>query len=319
MHIQIISPAKIDSRNGNRTTAVRWRNILQELGHKVTVSKEYAEEDVDLMLALHAWRSARSIQLFAEKFPTRPLIVALTGTDVYRFLNTHHQDTLRSIDYADRLVGLHSYITRSLPQKYHDKIRIIYQSTETKLIRKTKFSHNFEVCVAGHLRDEKDSLRPAYAARSLPVRSRIQVSHFGKAHTQKWGHDARLEMARNKRYQWYGEVSQSLLQMKFSQADLLILPSRMEGGANIISEAIVAGLPVIASSIDGSIGLLGENFVGYFEAGNTKQAKQVLLRCERDVKFYQTLIHQCELRRYLFNPIRERSSWSRLIEELQVL
>ena len=111
MHIQLISPANIDSRNGNRTTAVRWRNILQALGHKVTVSQQYSGENADLMLALHAWRSASSIQLFAEKYPSRPLLVALTGTDVYRFLNTHKHDTLKSIEYADRLIALHGYIS----------------------------------------------------------------------------------------------------------------------------------------------------------------------------------------------------------------
>lgn len=315
MYIQLISPAKIDSRNGNRTTAVRWRNILQDLGHRVTVSQQYIGEDVDLMLALHAWRSADSIQLFAEKYPTRPLLVALTGTDVYRFLNTHKQQTLKSIECADRLIGLHAHITNSLPRQYHHKARIIYQSTETKLLRKTRNSHVFDACIAGHLRDEKDSLRPAYAVRSLPSHSRIQISHYGKAHTQKWDLSARLEMASNRRYRWYGEISQSLLQVKFSQADLLILPSRMEGGANIISEAIVAGLPVITSNIEGSVGLLGNKYLGYFEVENTKQIKQLLLRCESDTKFYQALIQQCKSRRYLFNPNREKSSWSKLLSE----
>jgi putative glycosyltransferase (TIGR04348 family) len=316
MHIQLISPARIDSRSGNHTTAVRWRNILQKLGHEVTVSQQYSGQNVDLMLALHAWRSAGSIQLFAETYPTRPLLVALTGTDVYRFLNTHSQDTLRSMGYADRLIALHANITHSVPKEYHHKLRIIYQSAETKLSRKTYHSSHFNVCIAGHLRDEKDSLRPAYAARSLPAHSKIQLSHFGKAHTQKWEHNARSEMARNSRYHWYGEVSQSLLQVKLSHSDLLILPSRMEGGANIISESIMSGLPVVTSYIEGSIGLLGEKYTGYFEVENTNQIKKMLLRCESDTKFYQTLSHQCKARRYLFNPNREKSSWSKLLAEL---
>jgi len=316
MHIQLISPAKIDSRNGNRTTAVRWRNILQGMGHKVSVAKEYSGQNVDLMLALHAWRSASSIQLFAEKYPTRPLLVALTGTDVYRFLNTHKQQTLKSLEYADRLIGLHAHITKSIPKQYHQKVHIIYQSTEAKRLRRTHHKNNFNVCVAGHLRDEKDSLRPAYAVRSLPRYSCIQISHYGKAHTKNWEYNARLEMAKNRRYQWHGEISQSLLQVKFSQADLLALPSRIEGGANIISEAIMAGLPVITSNIEGSIGLLGEKYMGYFEVENTKQLKQMLLRCETDTKFYRALKHQCKLRRYLFTPSREKSSWLKLFAEL---
>lgn len=316
MHIQLISPAAIDSRNGNRTTAVRWKNILLGLGHKVSVSQSYSGQNVDLMLALHAWRSADSIQLFAEKYPNRPLIVALTGTDIYRFLHTHNQETLNSISHADLLIGLHANLAHSIPKQYHSKIRIIYQSTETKPKRRKHHRHQFDACIAGHLRDEKDSLRPAYAVRTLPSYSRIKVSHFGKAHTPAWEHNARIEMASNKRYHWYGEISQSLLQVKFSQADLLILPSRMEGGANIISEAIVAGLPVVASSIEGSIGLLGNDYLGYFDTENTKHLKQLLLRCEADTQFYRKLIQQCQSRRHLFNPNREKFCFTNLISEL---
>ena len=316
MHIQLISPAKFDSRNGNRTTAVRWRNILQSLGHNVSVAQKYLGQNADVMLALHAWRSADSIQLFAEKFPTRPLLVALTGTDVYRFIESHKQQTLSSIQHADQLIGLHADISSSIPQEFHDKVRVIFQSTETKPIRKMNHKNGFQVCIAGHLRAEKDSLRPAYAVRSLPSYSTIKISHYGKAHSKDWEDKARLEMAKNRRYQWYGEISQSLLQKKFAQSDLLVLPSLMEGGANIISEAIMAQLPVVASNIEGSIGLLGEKYTGYFEVGSTNALKQILLRCESDNKFYQTLSHQCESRRYLFTPSREKSSWKKLLAEL---
>ena len=124
-------------------------------------------------------------------------------------------------------------------------------------------------------------------------------------------------MAKNRRYRWYGEISQSQLQLNFSRSDLLILPSRMEGGVNIISEAIVAGLPIISSNIEGSIGLLGENYCGYFEVENQNQIKRMLLRCESNVKFYQTLIYQCKAHLHLFTPSREKNSWSKLLSELE--
>jgi len=54
----------------------------------------------------------------------------------------------------------------------------------------------------------------------------------------------------------------------------------MEGGANVISEAVVAGVPILASNISGSVGLLGRDYPGYFSVGNTDQLRELLLRAE---------------------------------------
>ena len=110
MEISLISPAAIQSSNGNFTTAIRWKRILQALGHQVELSTDYQDANCDLMIALHAWRSAEAIQRFKSLFPHKPLIVALTGTDAYRFIHSHPEQTLNSIALADRLVGLHRLI-----------------------------------------------------------------------------------------------------------------------------------------------------------------------------------------------------------------
>jgi hypothetical protein len=88
MRIRLITPAPPRSRAGNRTTAARWAGILRRLGHRVDVSVAYGGEAADVMIALHAWRSADAIAAFADRFPERPLIVTLTGTDAYRFIHT---------------------------------------------------------------------------------------------------------------------------------------------------------------------------------------------------------------------------------------
>lgn len=172
------------------------------------------------------------------------------------------------------------------------------------------------VCVAGHLRDEKDPLRTAYAVKSLPSSSKIHVIHYGKSHNKKWEYKVRIENASNRRYYWAGEISQSLLRIKFSRANLMVLSSHMEGGANIISEAIMADIPIIASNIEGSIGLLGKNYSGYYAVGDTQQLKSILLRCERDKKFYNKLKQQCRARRNLFSPDKELCDWKRLVANL---
>ena len=101
MRIILVTPAPPRSRAGNRATATRWANIFKSLGHQVEIATAYSGQNADMMIALHAWRSAQSIQQFSDAFPGRPLIVAITGTDAYRFIHSHPDTTLQSIHLAD--------------------------------------------------------------------------------------------------------------------------------------------------------------------------------------------------------------------------
>lgn len=316
MKISLISPAAVQSTSGNYTTAIRWKRILQELGHQVHLEQQYSGHECDLMIALHAWRSAHSIENFKYHHKDRSLIVALTGTDIYRYIHTHPQQTLASMILADQLVGLHDEVSNAIPRQFWKKLNIIFQASTLKPIRRLKNLANFDVCVAGHLRAEKDPLRVAYAMRSVPKSSQLRVRHFGRAHTAGWQRDARLETCRNSRYHWFGEVSHSLLRRELAKCKLLVLPSRMEGGANIISEAIMVHLPVIASSIDGSTGLLGSHYQGYYDLENTHQLRNILLKCERQQTFYQMLHRQCNARLPLFSSAREKHLWQQLLARL---
>lgn len=315
MKIRLITPAPLRSRAGNRATAIRWAAILRALGHRVQVSVDYAGEPADLMIALHAWRSADAICRFAERYPDRPLVVAITGTDAYRFIHSHPETTLRSLALADRLVGLHDLIGETVPPEHRAKVRVIYQSAQPIGARRPA-TRGFRVCVAGHLREEKDPLRPALAVRDLPPASRLRVDHYGAVHTPDWAAAAAAEMAVNPRYRWHGEVPHHRLRRVYGYARLLVLPSRMEGGANVISEAAVAGLPVIASRIAGSVGLLGDDYPGYFPVEDTAALRELLLRAETDAAFYRGLEVACADRRNLFTPEGERDRWAALLAEL---
>ena len=316
MHIVIITPAAKKSLNGNRATAQRWSDLLIQLGHKVSIQVEWDEQECDVMIALHAWRSAQAIIDFKNKYPTKPLILAMTGTDLYRFISTNTETTLHSIELADYLVTLHGLAKRVLPESSHHKIHVIHQSAEI-LPSETKRSVNtFDICVVGHLREEKDSLRVAYAVRDLPASSRIRVLHYGKAHNEEWAEMAHQEEKNNPRYQWFGEVPHWKVRQAYGRCHLMVLPSIMEGGANVISEATVAGLPVIASGIDGSVGLLGEDYAGYFPVKNTEVLTALLLKAETDNVFLNKLEQQCKQRAELFTPQAEKQAWEDLLNEL---
>ncbi len=313
MRIKIITPAGKNSLSGNRATAKRWAGFLKQAGHRVSIEVKWDGQPCDCFIALHAWRSADSIRAFRETFADTPLIVVLTGTDLYRFIDSHPETTRRSLALADRLVTLHAGAANALPEKYRHKVRVIHQSARPLPGTVRPSRRYFDICVVGHLRDEKDPLRTALAVRSLPQDSRIRVLHFGRPHDAVWQRRAQDEMKRNPRYHWYGEVPHWRVRRVYGQSRLMVLSSVMEGGANVISEACVSGLPVIASRIDGSIGLLGNDYPGYYPVQDTDALRRRLLQAEHEPDYLTRLRQHCRARAVDFTPQREQQALQRLV------
>jgi putative glycosyltransferase (TIGR04348 family) len=315
MDITVVTPAAKGSRSGNRTTAARWAAILRRLGHQVRLALAYEGEQTDLLIALHAWRSAASVLRFRERHPQKPIVVGLGGTDIYRYLASDPETVLGSLDLADALVGLHDLVGAALPEHVRHKLTVIYQSAQP-LVRCEKRRRSFDVLVAAHLREEKDPLRTAAAARLLPAASRVRVIHFGRAYDARWTKRARAEMVENTRYRWVGEVPHWQVRRALAEAPVMVLSSVMEGGANVISEAVMAGVPVLASRIAGSVGLLGSDYTGYFAIGDTAALSQLIWRAEQESDFLAELGGYCAARTPLFHPARERAAWQALLEGL---
>jgi len=314
----MITPAPPRSRAGNRATAIRWAGLLSQLGHKVRVITEYKGQSADVFIALHAWRSAQAIEQFKVAYPNTPIIVAITGTDAYRFIHSHPQETLKSIETADYLVGLHDLIANVLPTQQRHKMHVIKQSAKP-VAKRHPYKRYFHVAVMGHLREEKDPMRPALAVRHLPSSSHIQVHHYGKAHTAEWADLAKQEMLINPRYTWHGEIAHHKIRKVYQRANCLVLPSRMEGGANVISEAIVAGLPIIASDIEGSVGLLGTDYQAYYPVEDEQALSQLLLKMEADQIFYQAIEQSCLNKQSVFTPEKEQQAWQALLLKISKL
>ena len=169
------------------------------------------------------------------------------------------------------------------------------------------------MAVIAHLRRVKDPLRAAKAARLLPAASRLRIVHVGGADTRQWAAKARAEMRRNPRYVWRGEVSGAEVRRVLGRVKALVLSSRSEGGANVISEAAAARVPVLASRIDGSLGLLGRDYPGYFPVGDTAALARLLDRIESDEAFLARLRRAIGRRAHLFRPARETAAWKALL------
>ncbi|MGH7857663.1 MAG: glycosyltransferase, partial [Candidatus Binatia bacterium] len=236
-------------------------------------------------------------------------------TDVYR--DIHRDPRARAIlGRAWRIIVLQPLARDELPRRLRSRVRVIYQSAPPPHRRRRHAGGTFDVCVIGHLRPEKDPLRAAMAVRRLPESSRIRVLHAGKAMSSGIGRRARRETARNPRYRWLGEIRPGEARALLARSRLMVLSSRMEGGANVVSEALAARVPILASRIAGSEGLLGPAYPGFFPVGATRELAALLSRAEKDALFLAGLARACARRAWITSVRREKESWRRLLATL---
>jgi putative glycosyltransferase (TIGR04348 family) len=304
MKIALVTPAAATSRYGNRNTAMRWAQLLRELGHEVGVQQRWNGRSADLLLALHARRSHDSIVRFAERYPDRPLILTLTGTDLYRDIHAD-ANAQESLELATRMVVLQDMGLRELAPRLRRKTRVIYQSCEP-IPRQRPLKSCFEVVISGHLREEKDPFCGAAALKYLPADSRIRLTHIGGARDPALAAEARRWMKREPRYVWLEELARPQALATLARARAMLLSSKMEGGANVISEALTAGVPVIASHISGNVGMLGRGYRGYYPVGDARALAKLLQRIETKAEFLSALRAWCAQRRKLISSAQEK-------------
>lgn len=314
MIIALITPSAPHVRNGNRNTAQRWACFLRKMGHRVIIQVEWDGRHADLMVALHARRSHDSIKHFSKLQPHSPLIVVLTGTDLYRDIQTD-KNAQESIRLATRMVVLQEMGLAELSPPLQAKTRVIYQSA-TPIKPMPPLKNSFEVCIIGNLREEKDPFRCALASALLPEKSRIKILQIGQALNQEYAEEAQELMRHNPRYLWLGEMPHWQVRRKLARCRLLVITSRMEGGANVVCEALAADLPVIASAVSGNIGMLGQDYAGYYPYGDENSLSKLLYRAESEPEFYNLLKTQCAARKTLIQPQQESTGLQRLLEEV---
>ena len=314
MRIAIVSPASSGPRSGNRHTAARWAKFLRESGHKAAVSAGWESGTEDLLVALHARKSYASIARFRAARPGAPLVVVLTGTDLYRDIRIS-PDARRALDLASRLVVLQEHGPNELARRHRARARVIYQSADVRL-RHAPPARPFRVAVIGHLRTEKDPFRAVLALARLPDRRDVEVVHIGAALSPDMRASARRWMKRELRYRWLGSLPHGETMRWLARSHVLVVSSVMEGGANVICEAARIGVPVLASRVPGNIGMLGSGYAGYFRLSDHEALAGLLERAARDSKYYRRLKDAVRARRRLFASAAEGSGVQSLVRRL---
>ena len=313
----IVTPALAAANNGNWQTARRWAHMLAG-AHQVRLMVDWQggseDEEAGLMLALHARRSAPAIQAWKRRFPTRPLVVVLTGTDLYRDI-VFDADARLSLQLADRLVVLQPLGLNSLPAALRGKARVVVQSSPARRTL-AKPTRHLRALMVGHLRAEKSPETYFDAARQLAGRSDLRLDHIGGALDAALGHQAQALMAAVPTYRWLGNLPHAATRRRIQAANVLVHASRMEGGAQVVIEAVMSGTPVLASRIDGNVGLLGDDYAGYFAVGDAAALAVLMQRCRDEPAMLAGLQDQCTKRAALFQPAAERAALLALVHEL---
>jgi putative glycosyltransferase (TIGR04348 family) len=315
MRIVIVTPAPPGSRHGNRNTALRWAAHLRALGHRVTIALAWTGEDCDLLIALHARRSHAAIKGFKAAHPQRPLLLVLTGTDLYRDIRSD-ADAKRSLKLADSMVVLQPRGLDELAATLRRKTRVIFQSVHAMKRQAPPASYTL-ITVIGHLRDEKDPFRAVLALARLPADANIKVVQLGQAMSADYARDARAMQRYEPRYRWLGELDHAGAMRWLARSHAMVISSVMEGGAHVVSEAIAMGVPVIASDIPGNAGLLGDDYPGLYPVGDDKALAALLARAAADARWLALLGKKVLARRRIVAPALERKSLQRLLADLR--
>jgi putative glycosyltransferase (TIGR04348 family) len=322
--VVIVSPALAAANNGNWRTARRWQQFLAD-DFAVRILQEWPDaqaNDDDVLLALHARRSAPAIQAWAQVHAGRGLGLVLTGTDLYQDLAVDVA-AQRSLELAQRVVVLQECGVQDLPPAHRAKARVIFQSTPARPAV-DKPADGIDAVVVGHLRQVKAPQTVFAAARLLRESERIRITQIGNAEAEPaLGDAARATQRECPHYTWAGALPHEQVLERIRHANVLVHPSVLEGGAHVILEAACQGTPVLASRVPGNVGMLGADYAGYFAAGDAAALAGLLRACcagqsaqDPAAGLLGRLAAQCSLRTPLFAPERERASLLRLVHEL---
>jgi len=243
------------------------------------------------------------------------MVICLTGTDLYQDLK-YDPDVLDVLHLADQLVVLQPMALHELPPGLLHRTMVIVQSAQPPLVHVTKDPDHFDICVIAHLRDIKDPLCTAKAARLLPPQSMIRIFHVGAALSEDFARQANREVEENPRFHWLGELSGERTGEVLLRSRIMVITSLNEGGANVVSEAVVSGVPIIGTDIPCTRGLLGEDYPGLFPVKDTARLAELLFRAETDHDYYNELAARCRQEAYKFDQELEKNNLALLLDRV---
>ena len=326
--IAVVTPHRPTTNSGNDVTAARWTARLTELGHDAdmvvlgeaptTSELEQLVGNHEVLITLHARRTAAAALWWATHRADRPLVVGLAGTDLYHDMPAD-KSAMAAVEAADALIALQAEAVARLEDlhpAWAAKTHVIPQSVMDAMPPRAPAAGEFRVVVLAHLREVKDPLMSARAARLVAPQSLITVHHAGEAPDDGWARAAQAEAAENPRYQWHGALSAGAALDLLSTASVLACTSLSEGGANVVSEAIAMGVPVVGTRIDGNVGMLGRSYPGLVPVGDDAALADLLSELETNSAALHDLQLRVDALAPMTDPVTERGALTTMLRSL---
>ena len=315
LDVLIHSPYPRQKSQGNAVTALRMKNLLAEGGLSVAIH-ERGDSPIEAkcLIALNARKSAAEIFAFQERQSASVVVALLTGTDVnHPEMEDPCSDTIKALHQSDVIVSLHGGFSHRIPDELLGKTTVIYPSVRIPDTVRHFPTSEREVVIAGNFRDEKNPNLLIQAVGEL-VGESITFHAYGDGGS----YQELLEKTADDYddFKLHGVQDHEVLLTKMQSASVLLNTSIEEGGANAICEAVAIGLPVVASKIDGNIGMLGQDYAGFFTSGDVGELAKLLRRIFAEKELYELLKQQVSKRAELFSYEREAAEWVALVQKI---
>jgi glycosyltransferase involved in cell wall biosynthesis len=312
VHILVSSAYPLSSPKGNSITAKRIASLLSSAGHIAEAINTDMPPAADVMIALHATKALAASRRFKTQSPNSKLIIYLTGTDLYKDQPTNNPEFFEALSLADTLVISQPASLDSIPNCYKAKTSLVPASVLLPAVQHVSPPPSPSIALVGHLRPVKN---PFLMNQALAQLSALDVHAYtlGAALEPNMINEVNRWQKEDSRFKWLDDVAHAKTLSWMSQVNFTLNTSHSEGGSNAVTESIMLGTPVLASSIEGNVGLLGRNYLGYFEPGCSEELAKLINRALTDQDFSNDLALQIKELQPRFSAQKETDGWLSII------
>ena len=321
LDVLVSSPFPIDSLQGNSVSARRIARRLRAAGLEAEARHGYEDENAAALIALHSRRGLPAITAYRKRYPARPIITVLTGSDLYKDLPAGRRDVLEGMELADALVTYQEASLADVPAPFRDKAITIWKSVELPMPDSDALhpppQSPVTFTLLAHLREIKDPFLAARALAHVPATPAVRIQHFGSTLDESLRETGRDWMRRDPRYLLDDARPREAVAATIAASHATINSGRAEGGSNAVCESIVLSTPVLATRTPANIRFLGEDYGGFFPVGDERALATLIGACAQpDGQLLRSLAGQVEARAPLFTPESESAGWRGLLEKL---